>query len=149
MKHNLALTRSELFHSDLYGACPGFLQGLAWQEDKAGDVLVSKKTDMNAVVSVVGRVPEHGLYVGADGNFINLQYGTLATAKFLMHLAKPNGTPFAGDYDKVVSNLEKIQKQIATTPHCENLIVLENGMKKLRLTRSVFHKRVCRCKYLL
>ena len=70
-----------------------------WEEDRAGasDALVSKSLDMNAAVSVVGCVSEHGLYVGADGSFINRQYGTLATAKFLMHLVKLNDTIFAAD----------------------------------------------------
>ena len=99
MRHNLASIPAELFCAESYGACPSFLQGLVWEEDRAGasDALISKALDMNVAVSVVGRVSEHGLYVGADGNFINCQYGTLATAKFLKHLVKSNDTIFAAD----------------------------------------------------
>jgi hypothetical protein len=145
MKHNLAVNRNELLSVESYGASPVFLQGIAWEEEKSGDVLVNKASDVNAVVSVVGRVSEHGLYVGPDGTFVNRQYGTLSAAKFLMLLAKPNDTVFASDFDKTISNLEKVQKQIAKTPHSENLVVWDGGMKKLRFTRNVFNERVRRC----
>jgi hypothetical protein len=82
MKHNLAVNRNELLSVESYGASPVFLQGIAWEEEKSGDVLVNKASDVNTVVSVVGRVSEHSLYVGPDGTFVNRQYGTLSARHF-------------------------------------------------------------------
>jgi hypothetical protein len=145
MEHNLAQYRAQLLLSRFYGASPNFLEGIEWQPESTGNVLVDKTSHWREtlVIAVVGRVQDHQLNCGPSGNYINLMYGSLATAKFQLQLRRPFGTPFEADFDTVLNNLAKLQTEVASTPDWHNLVVTdEYHDKNLRFARSVFEKRV-------
>ncbi|KAI9466948.1 hypothetical protein BJY52DRAFT_32971 [Lactarius psammicola] len=77
-----------------------------------------------------------------NGNTLNRSYGSLATAKFQLQLAKPSGTPFAVNYYKVLDHLEKIEAQVAFTQDRRNLSVLDRQNKIPCFRQDVFEKRV-------
>ena len=141
MEHNLPLYRANIVQSASYAACPGFLPALGWRTDKAGHVLVSKSSNENAVVSVIGRVLELRLDCGPTGNFVKGRFGGLQTAKYHCLLEKPDKTPFANDFDKSLSNFERVQSNIASTANKNNFIIVDGQQKHLRFTRYVFEKR--------
>jgi hypothetical protein len=145
MEHNLAQYRAQLLLSRYYGASPNFLQGIGWQPETTGNALVDKWSHWreNLVIAVVGRVLDHQMDCGPSGNYINLMYGSLATAKFQLQLRKPFGTPFEADFDTVLNNLAKLQAEVASTPDWRNLVITdEHHDKNLRFARNVFEKRV-------
>ena len=88
---------------------------------------------------------------GPTGNFIKVQndgentskrkYGGLETAKYHLYLGRPDRTPFADDFDKSVTNLEKNQEKIESCAKRLNLIVQDGPDKHLRFTQNVFKKR--------
>jgi hypothetical protein len=139
MEHNLPLYRSKLLLSDSYAASPGFR---TWGCEKSGHVLITQETGDTAILSVVGRVLEKGLNCGPRGNFFHKGiYGGLQTAKFRLFLGKPTDTPFAGDFDKAIAGLRKVQGEIAFTLKHLNLIVVDGQETQLRFTRNVFEER--------
>jgi len=95
------------------------------------------------VAVVIGRVLEHRLCCGPNGNYLNLdsEFITLATAKFQLQLGRPIGTVFAIDYDKVLENAAKIQAQVASTQDRRNFIIPDGASRNLRFARKVFQKR--------
>ncbi|KAF8256856.1 hypothetical protein EI94DRAFT_169247 [Lactarius quietus] len=97
----------------------------------------------NVVAVVIGRVLEHRLCCGPNGNYLNLdsEFITLATAKFQLQLGRPIGTVFAIDYDKVLENAAKIQAQVASTQDRRNFIIPDGASWNLRFARKVFQKR--------
>ena len=131
----------DLPQSKGYAASPGFLSSVGWTKHRNGHVLLDKSTSENATVSVVGRVLETRLDCGPTGNFRKGKFGGLETAKFHLLLGKPTGTPFAGDFDKVLTNLSKAQADIAASPNRLNLILIDGREKQLRFTRNIFVKR--------
>lgn len=94
---------------------------------------------------IVGRVLEHRLYCGPNGNYLDSdsKFGTLATAKFQLQLGRPIGSVFALDYKKVLENVAKLQAQVASTQDRRNFLINDGGIRNLRFTRRVFEKRVC------
>jgi len=141
MEHDLPLYRSNIMLSPSFGASPPFLSHLGWRPERTGDVLVNKSTNKNAVVCVIGRILERRLDCGPTGNFVKGRFGGLETAKFHCLLEKPVGTPFADDFDKSISNLDKVQGIIASSANKTNFIVVDGQHKNLRFTKQIFEKR--------
>lgn len=144
MEHNLAQYRAQLLLSRFYGASPEFLQGIGWQPEITGHVLVDERSHWRdtLVIAVVGRVTDQQLNCGPSGNYISPLYGSLAKAKFQLQLRKPYGTPFETDFDTVLNNLGKLQAEVASTSDWHNLVITDGRDKNLRFARNVFEKRV-------
>lgn len=145
MHDSFAAYRFHLLQSNTYVPNPLFLQNVRWQYEDAGHVLVDTATSSNMVAVVVGRVLEHRLYCGPNGNYLDSdsKFGTLATAKFQLQLGRPIGSVFAMDYDKVLESVAKVQAQVASTQDRRNFIVTDGGIRNLRFARKIFEKRVC------
>jgi hypothetical protein len=144
MPDQLNTHRASLLQSKLYAAGPVFVQNVQWQYENTGHVLVDTSTHSNAVAAVVGRVLEHWLCCGPNGNYLDsdTNFGTLATAKFQLQLGKPIGTVFAADWDKAMETFNRVQSQVAATAdHC-NFIIPDGTNKNLRFSRKIFEKRV-------
>ena len=146
MHNSLAAYRSQLFQSKCYVPSPHFLQSVRWQYEDASHVLVDASTSSNFVAVVVGRVLEHRLYCGPNGNYLvsdsESKFGNLSTAKFQLQLGRPIGTVFAVDFDKVLENSAKVQAQVASTQDRRNFLITDGGIRNLRFARKIFEKRV-------
>ncbi|KAF8263716.1 hypothetical protein EI94DRAFT_1485913, partial [Lactarius quietus] len=86
-----------------------------WCSDRSGHVLVDSLTSGNAVASIVGRVLDFRLNCGPTGSYLKCGVGSLATAKFQFQLGRPDNTPFAADFDKVLEVFNQLQSATATT----------------------------------
>ena len=143
MEHDLQTYRANLMRTPSYCACPVFLSGVGWQVEDSGDVLVDKLSNANTVAIVVGRVSNQRFFVTPNGNYGTAnKFGDISKSKFLFIIGKPMDTPFAGDFDKALDILVKIQNQMASTPKRLNLITSDGRNKFLRFTRNVFEQRV-------
>ena len=144
MDHNLSQYRSHLLLSSAYTGSPSFSQWTSWEQDGAGHLLMDKATSpiRSVVASVVGWVLDHRLLCGPSSNFTKREYGLFSTVKYELQLCKPEDTPFAEDYDKVLAKLAKLQAQGGSMPDKCNLIVVDGLCKNLRFTRNVCEKRV-------
>ncbi len=143
MEHNLVQYQAQLHRTKMYCASPGFSQSVGWRPTRSGHVLMEESASHDAVASVVGWVIEKGLDCELRGNFSKQQpFGSLATAKFQLHLAKPIATPFAEDFDITVKCLGHVQETHARTTRRPNFIIVEGSNKYLRFARSVFERRV-------
>ncbi len=77
-------------------------------------MLTEESASRDAVASVIGQVIEKGLDCEPRGNFSKQQpFGSLATAKFQLLLAKLITTPFAEDFDIAVKCLGQVQERHA------------------------------------
>jgi hypothetical protein len=135
---------AHLLQSKLYAAGPIFVQNVCWQYENTGHVLVDMSTHSDAIAAIVGRVLEHRLCCGPNGNYLdsNNNFGTLATAKFQLQLGKPFGTVFATNWDKALNKFNRIQSQVASTADCHNFIVPDGTNKNLCFACKIFKKRV-------
>jgi hypothetical protein len=141
MEHNLPLYHANMVLSPTYAASPGFIPSLGWQTDKSEHVLVNKNSNENTVTTIIGRILKLRLDCGPTGNFMKGRFGGLETAKYHCLLGKPDDTPFVGDFSKAVSNLKKVQSDIAATTNKKNFILLDGQQTNFRFTRYVFEKR--------
>jgi hypothetical protein len=142
MQHNLEQYCSQLLLARFYAAHPCYIQGTKWRSECSGYILVDTLTSGCAVVSVVGHVINYHLSCGPSGGYLKCGVGSLVAAKYQFHLAKPENTPFAADFDKVLQNLEQLQSATAASPVCRNFIVVDGQSCNLRFTHNVFEKRV-------
>lgn len=142
MQHNLEHYHSQLLLARFYAAHPLYVQATKWRSERSGHVLVDTSTSGHAVASVVGRVLEHRLDCGPSGSYLNRGVGSLVGAKYQFIIGKPDKTPFAADYDKVIQHLEKLQSTTASSESRRNLIVVDGQSRNIRFTRNVFEKRV-------
>lgn len=142
MQHNLEQYRSQLLLARFYAAHPRYLQGTKWRSERTGHVLVDTLTCGRAVASVVGRVIDYRLNCGPSGGYIKRGVGSLVAAKYHFQLAKPENTPFAADFDKVLQNIEQLQSATAASPVRRNFVVVDGQSRNLRFTCNVFEKRV-------
>lgn len=144
MHDTLTPHRTQLLQSKFYAAGPVFVESARWQYENNGHVLVDVSGGGNVVGAIVGRVLEHRLWCGPNGNYLDVdsEYVSLATSKFQLQLGKPIGTPFALDYDKALENVGIIQAQVASTNDRRNFIVSDGKNRNLRFSRKVFDKRV-------
>lgn len=142
MVHNFDTLRSHLMLTATYAASPGFLDGLGWQVENSGHVVVNKESSEDCVITVVGKMIDYRYFVGPQGNYSSEEFGDLSTAKYLFHLEKASDTPFEEDFDKALHNFEKIQAQVASTLNRVNFIASDAQTRMLWFTRNVFEKRV-------
>ena len=141
MHHNLRPYHELLTHQTGYGAASDLATSFTWHRQKTGDVLINSRNKQNAIISVVGRVIENRLDCTPSGNFSDRSFEKLATAKFQLHLEKPDDTIFTSDFDTAMHNLESLQQKLAPGKTGQNLVVLERDEKVLRFTRPVFEVR--------
>ncbi|KAH9062543.1 hypothetical protein EDB83DRAFT_2224081 [Lactarius deliciosus] len=113
---------------------------VVWCQGKSGNVLNNQKNQTNAVMCVVGRVPDNRLNCGPQGNF-NWKYGGLHTSKFQLQLSKPYGTPFEDDFQKGIDIMCNIQEKTTTTNDRRYFICAEGNYTNLRFGQNVFVKR--------
>lgn len=132
---------ADIASSILYAANSSFLHAVVWRYHRSGRVLVEKTGKDSAMVSLVARVVEQRLDCGPSGNYTG-EFGSLASAKYHLHVTKPIGTPFAKDYDLALQNFKSLQDQAASTDDKRNFIVVDGMNENLRFTRNVFEKRV-------
>ena len=142
MHHNLEQYRSQLLLARFYAAHPRYMQGTKWRSERSGHVLIDTLTSGCAVASVVGRVIDFRLNCGPSGGYLGRGLGSLVAAKYQFQLAKPENTPFAADFDKVLQNIEQLQSATASSPVRRNFIVVDGQSRNLRFTRNIFEKRV-------
>jgi hypothetical protein len=142
MVHNLEEYRSNLMLTENYATNPRFLNRIGWEVENSGHVIVEKDTKADGIITVVGRVIDHCLFVGPNGNYSSDEFGDFSTAKFLFHLAKAKDTPFEEDFDKALQNFEKIQAQVAGSANRVNFIVVDGQTRNLHFTRNIFEKWV-------
>lgn len=141
MHHNLEQYRSQLLLARFYAAHPRYMQGTKWRSERSGHVLIDTLTSGCAVASVVGRVIDFRLNCGPSGGYLGRGLGSLVAAKYQFQLAKPENTPFAADFDKVLQNIEQLQSATASSPVRRNFIVVDGQSRNLRFTRNIFEKR--------
>ncbi|SRR6266702_705258 len=106
-------------------------------------MLTEESASRDAVASVVGQVIKKGLDCEPRGNFSKQQpFGSLATAKFQLLLAKLIATPFAEDFNIAVKCLGQVQERRVRTTRRPNFIIVEGSNKYLRFAQSVFERWV-------
>ena len=113
--------------------------------------MVINKTGETAIVSIASHVMEYCPACGPTGNFSKVQnegettskhkYGSLETAKYHLYLGRPDRTPFVDDFDKSITNLEKVQEKIGSCAKHLNLIVLDSPDKHLCFTQNVSKRK--------
>lgn len=88
MVHNFDTLRSHLMLTATYAASPGFLDGIGWQVENSGHVVVNKESSEDCVITMVGKIIDYRYFVRPQGNYSSEEFGDLSTAKYLFHLEK-------------------------------------------------------------
>lgn len=143
MEDDLTSERTKLLSSEAYAAHRKFRDTFSWYSQRTGgDILIDSTSKQNAVVAVVGCVPESRLDCDARGGFRKRNFEMLAKAKYQLLIQKPTDCEFADDFDVALQNLTHIQSLVESPSHrSENFIIQEHREKKLRFTREVFEER--------
>ncbi|KAF8271624.1 hypothetical protein EI94DRAFT_1568036, partial [Lactarius quietus] len=92
---------------------------------------------------IISHVLDFCLNCGPSGSFLKRGVGCLASAKFQLQLGRPDNTPFAADFDKVLEVFNQLQSATAISLTQRNLIVVDGLSRNIRFSRSIFKKRVC------
>ncbi|KAF8263825.1 hypothetical protein EI94DRAFT_1806660 [Lactarius quietus] len=142
MTHDLAAYHAHLSQSQYYIANGTSPHAVTWRYSRMGHVLVEKTSKNNTLISVVGHVVEHCLNCRPTGNYVTGEFSSLKKAKFQLQLMKPNGTPFAKDFDASLNALKNLQNQAASTSDRCNLIVTDGKNENICFTKDIFEKRV-------
>src|ERR1700761_3983610 len=114
MQHNLEQYHKQLLLSCFYVAHSHYEQGTKWQSDWTGHMLADRLMLGNAVASIIEHVLNFCLNCGATSHYFKHGVGSLVGAKFQFLLSKPEKTPFAADFDKVLDHFEHIQAAFAS-----------------------------------
>ncbi|KAF8417102.1 hypothetical protein L210DRAFT_3321652, partial [Boletus edulis BED1] len=98
-----------------YAASPELPTLLQWRPAQVGHALAWKTTkDLFIGVAVV-QVYNYKLNCAPNGNFINVDIGKFAKSKFQFFSGRPSDSNFSGDFSKLFSNMEILQREIAVT----------------------------------
>ncbi|KAH7916958.1 hypothetical protein BV22DRAFT_966752, partial [Leucogyrophana mollusca] len=100
-----------------YVAAAIVMANTTWKKTGTGNVLITKADQTDFIGITVGRVLEFKLNCQPNGNYLNLDYGSLEDAKFQFHLGRPLEAAFADDFDRAVEHLEKLQDKAASSPN--------------------------------
>ncbi|KAJ7056755.1 hypothetical protein C8F01DRAFT_1257412 [Mycena amicta] len=108
-----------------YLASPHAVAAHAWKRRASGETLCIKDNDGKyniSVITVIGKVSDAGLLVDGLGGWKATYADTpMEKAKYQMQLERPEGTPFATDWDIAIGHAVKVQKLIQKTPEARNL----------------------------
>lgn len=91
---------------------------------------------------IIGCVINYYLNCGPSSGYLKQGVGSLVAAKYQFYLTKPENTPFAADFDKVLQYIEQLQSATAASPVHQNFIVMNGQSCDLYFTCNVFEKHV-------
>nr|GAT42515.1 predicted protein [Mycena chlorophos] len=96
-----------------------------------------------SILTVIGKVSHTGLFVDGLGGWRDTYVDTpIEKAKYQMQLERPEGTPFAPEWDAAIANMVTLQNGIKKTASARNLIVDDNPSERyLRFVKNVFEER--------
>lgn len=142
MTFNSPSHRDKLRKLQSYVASSAFLNSSGWGHAKTGHILVEKPSGTERVTIGVAKVLEHKLFSGPAGNY-NAKYkdtSPFEKAKYSFTVGRPDEPAFQDDYDKMFSNLEKIQASISYDKDRRNM--LDSLTKTIRFSCPIFYERV-------
>lgn len=145
MSFNAAQHRAHLKDFPEYIAAGNLKNDYMWQTQKYGRLLMQKSTRQPLNIIMVGRVEAYRFNCGPAGTCFKLDVAGLEKSKQQFHLGKPGEEPFAEDFMRAVTVLEKLQTATAKTKEKKNLIVKEYDETMVRFMHRLFNKRVRPC----
>lgn len=144
---NLYDYQIDLLRSPLYTASPLFLNIIRWSACKDVDstslVLVNGETHGKAAICVVGCLSFHKICVDPKDALSEYKNVRDLKQEYKLHMTKPYGTPFAGDFDNALLHLGRVQTEVAGGKDFDGLIVLDNLQKDISFSQSFFLEAVC------
>lgn len=135
--------RDKLRKLHAYVSSATFLTSSGWALAKTGHMLVEKPSGTESVAIGVAKVLDHKLLCGPVGNY-NPKFkdnSPLEKAKYSFTVGRPDEPAFQEDYDKMYSNLDRIQNSISYDKNSRNL--LDPLTKTIRFSCPIFVQRVC------
>lgn len=125
-----------------YVASSSFTNSSGWALAKTGHMLVEKPSGQETLAIGVAKVLDYKLFCGPTGNYNEKFKGTtpLEKAKYTFTVGRPDEMAFHEDYDKLFSNLEKVQSSISFGNDRRNM--LDASTRTIRFSGLVFHERV-------
>jgi hypothetical protein len=139
---NANIYRDVLRKQESYVPNANFLPSSGWTLAQTGHQLVKKPSGEEQVGVGVGRVLDYRLACSPAGNY-NSRFkdnSPLQKAKFAFTVGRPTEPAFQEDYDKMYSNLDKIQNSIGFANDRRNM--LEPITKAIRFCSPMFEPRV-------
>jgi hypothetical protein len=134
--------RAQLQEFPEYIASGNLQNDYMWQTQKYGRLLMQKSTRQPLNIVMVGRVDAYRFNCGPSGTCFKLDVAGLEKSKQQFHLSKPVAEPFAGDFNRAIALLDKLQSATAKTKDRKNLLVKEYDETMVRFMHRLFSKRV-------
>ena len=134
--------RDKLQKLQTYVATASFIANSSWAPEKTGHVLINKANQEEQIGIGVAKVMNHKLFCGPEGN-CNVQFkdkSPLQKAKYTFTVCRPDEPAFHDDYDKLFSNLDRVQVSISYGKDHRNM--LDGVTKTIQFSAPVFEKRV-------
>lgn len=135
--------RHVLAEADNYLGKSNFaVNSLEWRSAKNSHSIFHKEDEENFEGIIVGNIGSYRLNVSPCGNYISSQYGSLAKAKYQLHLTCPITSPFREDYNRAYQVLVKLQDIAAVKSKGTDMLFDGAGGQTIRMTKNIFEKRV-------
>jgi hypothetical protein len=134
--------RDKLRRLQTYVAAATFIANSSWTPEKTGHMLINKNNQEEQIGIGVAKVMNHKLFCGPEGN-CNAEFkekAPLQKAKYTFTVCRPDEPAFHDDYDKMFSNLERVEASISYGKDRRNM--LDSTTKTIRFSTPVFEKRV-------